>query len=587
VGVDVLGLGAGFLGKRAGFWRAPACALAGLALVAVGNAAPMLRLVASTVGPVSLAAGATTTQTVEAYNAGDGALTPLLRSSVSWIGASAGAPRACSSRPGLCIPLLFTLSSAGLPAGNSTGIVTVTGSDPNTIDAPQTITVTLAIGGAVPASVDSYVAPGGTRDIAFATNNRILGAAATQDGGKWLSLLLDANGSFQFSFPYRIHIAPQAAMPLGTYSGAVVTSGSGFAADNKTIPVTMRVTNQPIALVPADHFHSRLAQGAPPFSGTIPLTNLGLGTLTVPTVTASGGVWLTATAYPGGAAITLDAGTLDPGVYSGSVVMNSNAVNGAVTVPVDFEVIAKGPPAINFQGVLDNGTFVPGDSLSPGDIAVVKGEQLSFAPITLGQAAPLANQVGGAQVMVNGAPAPMYYSTYGQLAFQVPYETGVGTALVQVQRDGVAGNTVSVQVASRAPRLLLINVGGYGAILNTDGSIPMPAGSIPGVNTHPAQVGDSLTLYAIGLGPTTPAVGTGQPAPSSEPLARLTTTPVVNVGGGIGGTLVTPLFAGLSPTYAGLYQVNFTIPSNVAHGTVNLSLGFPDSVSNSVQIAIQ
>ena len=77
------------------------------------------------------------------------------------------------------------------------------------------------------------------------------------------------------------------------------------------------------------------------------------------------------------------------------------------------------------------------------------------------------------------------------------------------------------------------------------------------------------------------------PTWSSEPLARLTETPTINFGGGIGGTLVTPFFAGLTPTYAGLYQLNVTIPDNVPRGTVNLSLVFSDAVSNSVQIAIQ
>jgi len=558
-----------------------------LSLVAVGNASPMLRLTASTVGPVSVTAGASTTATVEAYNAGDGKLTPRLTSSVPWIGASAGAPRACSSRPGLCTPLLFTLSSAGLPAGNSTGVVTVSDSDPKTVDAPQTITVTLLIGGSVPSSVDVYVPPGGTRDLPFTANSQIHSAITTQDGGAWLSLALDGAGSFVFPVPYRIHLAPPASMPLGTYTGAVVTSGSNFAPDNKRIPVTMRLTDGPIAQGPAGRFRARLAQGATPLSATIPLTSVGLGSLTVASAAASGGAWLTATAYPGGAALNLDAGTLDTGVYSGSVTINSNAVNGAITVPVDFEVVVKGPPLINYQGVVDNGTFGAGDALARGDIAVVKGEQLSFAKVTLGQAAPLATQIGGAQVMVNGAPAPMYYSTYGQLAFQMPFETPLGTALVEVQRDGVAGNTVSVQVADRAPRLLLIGVGAYGAIVNTDGSIPMPEGSIPGVGTHPAEVGDTLTMYAIGLGRTSPAVASGQPSPAAEPLARLTETPVVNIGGGIGGTLVTPLFAGLSPNYAGLYQVNVTIPGNVPHGIVSLSLVFPDSVSNPVEIAIE
>ena len=564
-----------------------ACALLGLAFASVGNASPMLRLVSSTVGPVSVVSGATATQTIEAYNGGDGAINPSLKSSVSWISASVGAQKACSSRPGLCTPLLFKLTSAGVPAGNSTGIVTVTDKDPNTIDAPQTITVIIQVGGSVPSSVDLYVAPGGSREVAFITNSQIAGTATTQDGGTWLSLSLDGSGTFRFLYPYHIHVAPAATMALGTYSGQLVTSGSSFAADNKTIPVTMRVTDQAIALGPTDHFRARLAQGAPPLSSAIPLTDAGLGSLTVQSVTASGGAWLKATAYPGGAALTLDAGTLDPGVYSGSVTMNSNAVNGAVTVPVDFEVVAKGAPLIAFQGVVDNATFGAGDPVARGDVTVLLGEQLSFSPLTVGQPPPLATKVGGAQVMVNGAPAPMYYSSYGQLAFQMPYETPVGTALVQVQRDGMSGNVVSVQVADSAPRLLLIGEGSYGAIVNTDGSIPMPTGSFPGLNTHPAQVGDTLTMYAIGLGPTSPSAASGQPAPASEPLARLVDTAVVNIGGGIGGTLVTPLFAGLTPTYAGLYQVNVTIPDNVPHGIVNLSLVLPDSASNSVQIAIQ
>ena len=48
-----------------------------------------------------------------------------------------------------------------------------------------------------------------------------------------------------------------------------------------------------------------------------------------------------------------------------------------------------------------------------------------------------------------------------------------------------------------------------------------------------------------------------------------------------------PLFAGLTPTYAGLYQVNVTIPSNAPKGTIGLSLAFNDVESNVVDIVIQ
>ena len=117
-----------------------------------------------------------------------------------------GAQRNCSSRPGVCIPLQFALNTSGLPAGISTGIVTV--SDPNAVDAPQTITVTVQIGGGVPSSLDVYVAPGGARDLFFSTNSQIGNIAKTNDGGAWLSLALDGTGSFRFSYPYRVHFAP-------------------------------------------------------------------------------------------------------------------------------------------------------------------------------------------------------------------------------------------------------------------------------------------------------------------------------------------------------------------------------------------
>ena len=550
----------------------------------VAAAAPKLRLSASTVGPVSVAQGANgATQTVEAYNTGDGSLNLAASASVSWISASVGGQTSCTTRTGACLPVAIALNTASLSAGTTTGIVTI--SDPNAVDAPQTITVTVQVGGGVPASVDVYVAPNATRDVTFTTNSPLTVSTKTTDGSGWLSLSLDGTGSFRFTYPYRLRLS-SGSLGVGNYNGTATTAGSTFAPDNKTIAVTMRVTLAPIATPSTDHVQVQLAQGAPAAQTAVALANSGVNALTVSGASATGGAWLTATAYSGGAVLTLDATGLDPGAYSGSVTINSNAANGPVTVPVDFTVVAKGPPVIRYQGVVDNGTFGAGDAATGGDVMVVLGDQLSFGNIAVGPAPPLATTIGGAKVLVNGAEAPMYYSSYGQLAFQMPYGLS-GTANVQVSRDGLLSNTVSVDLAARAPRVLLIGVGSYGAVVNQDGSIPMPAGAISGINTHPAHAGDALTIYCIGLGATNPQPNTGDAAPASEPLARLTATPFVKFGGGIGATTVTPIFAGLTPTYAGLYQVNAVIPSTVPKGTVSLSLVFSDSVSNVVQIAIE
>jgi uncharacterized protein (TIGR03437 family) len=551
--------------------------LLGAALVPLGfatllHAAPMLRLVNSAVVPVPLAAGASGgTQIVEAYNAGDGSLSLSVSPSVSWIAPSVGPSRACTTTTAsaTCIPLQLVLNTSALAAGVYTGAVTVSAA--NAVDAPQTITVTVRIGG-----LTVYVAPGSSSDVSVSTNSPLTGRPSTQDGGGWLNLVLDGTGSFRFTYPYRIHVAPPAGMAQGTYTGSLVTSGSSFAPDNQTIPVIMHVTTQPIAQASPAQVTERLAQGAQPLAMQISLVNPGLGNLSIGTVTSTttdGGKWLTASANSAGwAAITLDPGTLAPGFYTGSVSIASNAVNGAVTAPVSFQVVAKGPPLANYMGVVDNAIFGSGDAVARGDIVDVFGEQFLFANIAFSPGVPLLTEISQSEVSVNGLDAPMYFSSYGQIAFQVPMETALGTAQVQVERDGLAGNIISVQVVDRAPRILVI--------VNPDGSLPNSA--------HPAKVGDTLVIYSIGLGPTSPPAVTGAPAPGAEPLARLTTMPQVQFGSGIFGTAeVTPDFAGLSPGSVGLYQVNAVIPQGVPSGLLNVALVFPDSVSNTVQIAVR
>jgi uncharacterized protein (TIGR03437 family) len=349
-----------------------------------------------------------------------------------------------------------------------------------------------------------------------------------------------------------------------------------------------------------------LAQGAPVYTTSITLANVGQGTLHLQDAKTSGAAWITATPYPGGglipdgAVVTIDPKGLSSGTYHDAVTITSNAVAYAgaqgdttsLTVQVDLEIVSAGPPVVDFQGVLDNAIYAPATEDKPvsrGDIVAVKGQQLSKLAPASGTAPPLSTQVADTQVLLNGVPIPIFYTSDGQINCQIPTDAPTGISTLQVKRtDGQASNLVSVPIGARAPGLLRFNIGDYGAIVNgQDGSYPLPAGAIPGYNTHAAKAGDTLTLYAIGLGPTSPYVAAGQPAPSSEPLARLTSTPMVTFGGGLGGATAAPLFAGLTPTYAGLYQVNVTIPDGAPKGNVYVSLAFSDSTSNSVLIFIQ
>src|SRR2546428_46264 len=75
------------------------------------------------------------------------------------------------------------------------------------------------------------------------------------------------------------------------------------------------------------------------------------------------------------------------------------------------------------------------------------------------------------------------------------------------------------------------------------------------------RAGDVISVYCTGLGPVNPAVAEGIPA-SSTVLSR-TVTPVTAT---VGGQTATVNFAGLAPTFTGLYQVNVVIPNGVAPG---------------------
>ena len=75
---------------------------------------------------------------------------------------------------------------------------------------------------------------------------------------------------------------------------------------------------------------------------------------------------------------------------------------------------------------------------------------------------------------------------------------------------------------------------------------------------HP---GDSIVIWATGLGRTSPPIDSGLPAPS-DPLAGAVIVPTV----AIAGVSLDVQYAGLAPGSVGLYQINATVPKSVPQG---------------------
>ena len=112
-------------------------------------ATPQLRLSTSTVGPLNIAVGQNgVTQTVSTTNIGDGTLVLSASANVPWITANIAGSN-----------VQIALSTSTLAQGIATGLVTVKAA--NAIDSPQTIAVTVQMGGGVPNAINFYMPPGG------------------------------------------------------------------------------------------------------------------------------------------------------------------------------------------------------------------------------------------------------------------------------------------------------------------------------------------------------------------------------------------------------------------------------------------
>ncbi len=179
-------------------------------------------------------------QTVTSSNTGNGSLSLSAAANVTWLTPSVTASGAIN----------IGLNTAALTRGNYTGVVTV--SAPNAVDAPQMITVTVQVGSAVPDSLDLYLPPGGSASAAFTTGSSLTVAVNNPVGGPTLAVSTSGGGSFAFSFPYQVTARAPAATIANNYAGSFTVSGSSFAADNKTVPVTAHVTTPADCHVVAD-----------------------------------------------------------------------------------------------------------------------------------------------------------------------------------------------------------------------------------------------------------------------------------------------------------------------------------------------
>jgi uncharacterized protein (TIGR03437 family) len=211
--------------------------------------------------------------------------------------------------------------------------------------------------------------------------------------------------------------------------------------------------------------------------------------------------------------------------------------------------LLQAQPVPTIASVVNGGAF--DNRLAPGSLADVFGSNL-------GTDTSIA-------VTVGGKPATVTLAIPTQLVIQIPVDAPLGPGTIKVG-DSAAFNLILSQYA---PGLLSRSGTGTGLAQ----AVHSETGDVVDM-FNPAAPGEALSLYAVGLGATSPVVPTGTPAPVTPEIPTVAAPSLT-----VGGVSASIQFAGAAPAQTGLYQVRFTLPLNVPGGNqpIVLSIGGADS----------
>jgi uncharacterized protein (TIGR03437 family) len=262
--------------------------------------------------------------------------------------------------------------------------------------------------------------------------------------------------------------------------------------------------------------------------------------------------------------------TLDTDRYELYIGVQAPAVSGTGTF-------------LNPQGVFNVFSYGPaGNPIAPGEFITIFGTGL---PVRNAVSVPFPTALNGVQLLINNNPVPLYAITATQVFAVVPYSVTGPTATIVLNNNGTMSNSVTVPVAATSPGVASVAQNGLGA-----GAITHASGALV-TSLSPALRGETVVIYLTGLGAVTPAVADGARAPSS-PLSASNSVQTIYLNGVCANApncnASNISFQGLTPGFAGLYQVNFIIPLTATAGSaVPLAIQTTNGFADLVDIAIR
>lgn len=235
------------------------------------------------------------------------------------------------------------------------------------------------------------------------------------------------------------------------------------------------------------------------------------------------------------------------------------------------------PPSIAAGGVVSASAFGAFGSIAPGTWIEIYGSNLDPNAPSGGiqwSGSNFTNGVGptgldGVTVSIGGQAAYIAFVGQNQVNAQVPSGVGTGTQNVIVSNGNGPSAAYPITVNATQPGLwapgyLNINGKQYVGAFHADGTYVLPAGAVAGIASSPAAVGETILMYGIGFGSTSPNYPAGTTVTA---LNELTLPMLVNFG----STAATLGYAGLLPPFVGLYQFNVVVPNVSANSAQPLS----------------
>ena len=233
-------------------------------------------------------------------------------------------------------------------------------------------------------------------------------------------------------------------------------------------------------------------------------------------------------------------------------------------------------PVDSAAGIEDSATAasVAANGISPGQIITLYGTNLGptqLTTLTLDSTGKVASALETTQVLFNGIPGPMIFTSDGQIATVAPYEiAGLNTVSVVVSYLGLTTSPIQFNVVPANPGLYTPSGTGKGdasIVRFNDGTVISAS--------NPASPGDILELYGEGYG----AATSTSALPDGAVVTGTLPVPAAAIVVLIDGQTVIPTYAGGAPgDVNGVLQVNFVVPQ-LAPGPHKIQIKVGSAVS--------